>query len=789
MFLKLLFSLIIAIFNFNFLWGTANGREISALELKFSLERLSAEYKVLAEKNDKLISRHPQDLELRMQAARFYYQFRDYVKVKNILMGRNSKEAKMILAKTFVKLKEYNRAIEIFEQLKPLPKEPEYLYLYGEVLVKNNLFTKAIKIYREVKEPFGILAKNRIKSIQSSVEGSIPVQVAEISKQAEGFIDLVKDEAAVILLVDEENEITSDNTSISQAHIIEKILSERGKGLAEVKIGYDSTYERVELEFARTITKEGKVIYAGEENIRDVSRYLNYPLYSNSRVRIISMPAVDVGSIIEYKVKIYSSKLIDEDKFCFIYRLREANPIFKANFRFIIPKASPANFKCFNQKYADDVNLQPVMEEKDNRKIYVWKFNQIKSIIPEYSMPPISLINPGILVSSFSSWDQIYKWWKSLYEDKIELCQEIKDLVAKITKDLDSDLDKAKKIYEFAAKNIRYVAIEYGDSGYEPHHVQEVFKNRYGDCKDQAILLTAMLREAGLLAYPVLIPTRSAYSIDTKFPSINFNHAICVLKNEGDLIFMDPTAETTPFLDLPISDQDRDVMVFYNDGWDIVNTGHINNNKINYEMKISLDNEENAAIDRKVVSEGYYAAAYRGYLKYTHPEIIKESIQKKMRELSPMSTLINYNIENGNDFDKNPILTYRFQAKKFLNPASNFRIIPVLDQIYLDRSLIGKESRKFPIDNDAFFSKEAKIKVVLPDTLKVKYLPRSKILNNIWFNLEVYYQSDLDSIIFYQKFKTNKRFVEVNEYNDFKRTLEDAIYLLREEIILEKVDL
>ncbi|MCK4917659.1 MAG: DUF3857 domain-containing protein [Candidatus Omnitrophica bacterium] len=789
MFLKLLFSIVIVIFNFNVLLGVVNCEESVVLERKYSLDRVLSEYEVLSKEYDKLIKSSPEDVALRMRLARFYYQFRDYSKVKTLLIDMNTKEAKMMLAKSFVKLKEYNQAIELYEQLKPLPKESEYLYLYGEVLEKNNLFTKAIEIYKKVKEPFYVLAQNRLKKIQSAAGGSIPVEVIEISKQAEEFIEEVKDEAAIILLVDEKNEITIDNTSVFQVHIIKKVLSERGKGLAEVKLGYDSTYERLEIEFARTITKEGKVIYAGEENVRDVSRYLNYPLYSNSRVRIISMPAVDVGSIIEYKVKIHSSKLIAEDNFCFIYRLREANPIFKANFQFIIPKTSNANFKFFNQKYAEDINLKPVLEENDNNKIYVWKFNKIKSIIPEYAMPPISLVNPGILVSSFSSWDQIYKWWKSLYNDKIELSQEIKDLVVEITKDLDKDLDKAKEIYEFVAKNIRYVAIEYGDSGYEPHHVQEVFTNRYGDCKDQAILLTAMLRESGLSAYPVLIPTRSVYSIDKKFPSMNFNHAICVLKNGEELIFMDPTAETTPFLDIPISDQDRDVMIFYEDGWDIVNTGQMHNNKINYEMKIFLDKEENALIDRKVVTKGYYAAAYRQYLKYTHPEIIKEDIQKKTRDLSSMANLLNYNIENGNDFDKDPILTYSFKAEKFLNPASKFRIIPVLDQLYLDRNLIGKEFRKFPIDNDAIFSKVAAIRVILPENLKVKYLPKSKNVNNDWFNLEVSYQANSDTIDFYQKVKTNKRFVEVDEYDDFKKNLEDAIYLLREEIILEKFEL
>ncbi|MCK5288770.1 MAG: hypothetical protein KAJ79_06855, partial [Candidatus Omnitrophica bacterium] len=154
MFLKLLFSIVIVIFNFNVFSGVVNCEETVDLEHKYFLDMVLSEYEVLSKEYDKLIKSSPEDVDLRMRLAKFYYQFRDYSKVKTLLIDMNTKEAKMMLAKSFVKLKEYNHAIEIYEQLKPLPKESEYLYLYGEVLEKNNLFTKAIEIYKEVKEPF-----------------------------------------------------------------------------------------------------------------------------------------------------------------------------------------------------------------------------------------------------------------------------------------------------------------------------------------------------------------------------------------------------------------------------------------------------------------------------------------------------------------------------------------------------------------------------------------------------------------------------------------------------------
>ncbi len=781
---KLLLKLIIIIFFFNLLGCSPSpsgpGDKTAALE------KLKESYKELVQYHKELIQLDPDNLELRVKLAKTYYDFKDYSQVKELLGGIDAQEAKIILVKALVKLKEYDFCLEIFEQLKPIPQDNEYLYLYGQALEEKNLFPKARKIYEKVGGFFKEKARKRIEFIKIRVENVVPAEIAAISKQAKDFLSQVEDEAAIYLLVDESIEITSDNTSLSTIHIIEKVLKERGKALAEVEIGYDSTYERVELEFARTITKEDKVVYAGEENTRSIGLYRNFPLYSNSKAFIVSMPSVEVGSIIEYKVKIYSSKLINEDDFSYTYRLRERYPVFKANFALITPKNREVNFKVFNQEYAEGTNLMPNLTEEENKRIYTWNFNRIKPIIPEYGMPNTSYVNPAVSISSFSSWDEIYKWWKSLYKDKIELNDEVKSFTKNIIKGASSDYEKAKKIYEFVAKNIRYVAIEYGDSGYEPHYANDIFINKYGDCKDQAILLVAMLKSVGLRGYPVLIPTRSVYPIDENFPSSRFNHAICALGIGDELIFMDPTAETTAFDNIPLSDQDRQVLVFLDDSWRIAKIEDEEKNGLVYTMDIVINDEENAMITRSVETHGFYASSYRWYLKYTHPAIIKEGIQKKMTEISSLSQLLDYELKNVDDFDAIPTLSYKFAAEKFLNPARNLRIVPILNQVSLDHAMISKEERKYPIDFEGMYNVGAQVRISLPGNLKVKYLPRSKEQDNPWFALKTTYEKGSNCINFKQVFRIKKRFVEKEKYKEFKEYFKEALYLLREEIILEK---
>ena len=789
MFLKLSLRIVFLIVLFFSCYSVRGQR----LQKPLSLNKLIAQYKAVTSFYESKLKDNPKDIQLRLKLTDFYYSFRQYQRVVKLVKDTKDFQAQVLLAKAYARLKNYGYAIETFERINSLAQknnikidDNEYFYLYASVLEHKNMFAKAIKEYQKVKGSFHGKARARIENIQSSFLKETPLYIKNLSRDSESFLKKMAEEAVFIYLVDENIEVTHENTEISTIHVVEKVLKERGKNIAEVEIGYDSTYERAELVFARTITKDGRVVSVGEENIRDVSKYLNFPLYSNARAFIISMPSVEVGSIIDYKVKIYSSKLVDKDNFNFIYRLREKYPIFKAQFNLTVPKDKRTHLKYFHRGRAGSHSLRPKITDRGDSSVYSWKFNNIKPIIPEYNMPPTSDINPAILISSFSSWDEIYNWWEKLFSGKIKLNDGAKKLVDTLVKDADTRLDKVKKIYEFCAKQIRYVAVEYGASGYEPHSANEVLLNRYGDCKDQAILLTAMLCYAGFKAYPALVPTRSVYPIDKDFPSINFNHAICALKYKNRLIFMDPTAETTSFEDLPLGDQNRDVMVFGKKAV-IVRTPLEKNNVAIYNTKIKLDKNEKAVIERLVTTKGFFSSAQRWYLKHTHPDKIKEDIQNKMVEISSFAKLLNYRIKNKDNFDKAPILMYRFRSPQFLNPARNLRIVPIPDDMHISYDLIAKNRRSFPIDFGGILTKRSQVTISLPQNLKVKYLPQDVKRSTKYFDFMATYKNINYTITINRQFSIKKRFVHETEYELFKKKLEEVFFLLREKVILEKI--
>ena len=749
------------------------------------LDKLSQDYKRICSGYEQTLLKNPNDLETRLKLAKFYYQFNDYDSVHKLLDGQTDDRARILLAQTLSKQKKYTQSLELFDQIGE-QDDNEYMYIYAQTLEEKNLFPKAIKIYKLIKGEYEEQAKKRIKEIGLTVDEEIPQEIKELFSKHQGFVESRKEAEAVTLLVAEDIQINEDNTSISDIHVVEQVLKEKGKELGEVVIGYDSSDERIELEYARTITPDGKVVYAGKENIRDVSKYLNFPLYSNARAFIVSMPAVEIGSIIEYKVRIFSSKLINEDDFTFVYRLRELQPIAEAKFVVSVPKKTTPKFKVFNQNYAKGINLLPKKEIKDSTKVYSWEFKEVEPIIPEEKMPPAPFVNPATLISSFGSWQEIYGWWHELFKDKLELTDKMKEFTDRFLEGSEDDLEKARRIYEFCAQEIRYVAVEYGESGYEPHYAKDIFLNRYGDCKDQATLLVALMRYVGLNAYPVLIPTREVYPVDSKFPSVNFNHAIAVLEHDGEFIFMDPTSATTSFKDLPLDDQDREVLIFLEDGHKLLKTPQFKDNEVIYSTVMNIDRKENASVIRDVVAKGYFAAYQRYFFQYTHAQKIKEFIQQAMTLISPFSHLQEYELINVGDFTKDPILKYKFIAQKFLNPAQDLRIVPAVPDIIIDTAYTGKKKRKYPIDFMGIYCEESNLTIHLPKNLTVKYLPQKQTINTKWFEYKCMPKYNNNTITLKRTFDVKRNIIPAKDYKDFKRNLEKVIYLLRERIILQK---
>ncbi len=444
------------------------------------------------------------------------------------------------------------------------------------------------------------------------------------------------------------------------------------------------------------------------------------------------------------------------------------------------------NIKLLNEKYNDFyADLKPKVSQANGAVSYTWEFKNIPQIIPESQMPAESEINPAMLFSNFNSWQEIYNWWWGLAKDKIAADSVIKEKVKELTKDKNSGEDSARAIYNFCAQNIRYVAVEYGQAGYEPHSAGEVLKNKYGDCKDQAILLVTMLKEAGISAWPVLIATRSEYDLRDDFPSMLFNHCIAAVSVKDKLIFLDPTAETCSFEDLPADDQNRKVLLFKEDKYEIHSTPlqPARRNIIKQETLVKIKAGEGIWSTKSIFALGIYEQAQRYWLIYTPPELIRRQIEERIQESSIGSSLEKYEIKNLKDLNNHVTLNYDFAGPEYFINAGKLRILPEYSGI--DTFMVAQDKRRYPVDFAVLDTKENIVTIELPPGFSLKYLPENIEIENPWFKFMVKYSHKKSKIFFTQRIEAAKRMISENEYPEFKKAIEELARRLKQRIVLE----
>lgn len=695
-----------------------------------------------------------------------------------------------LFAEALFKKGEYAEALGVFNRIGDKGAS-RYLYYYAMTLERSNLHDQALKIYQRLtNDPvYGSKALERISLISLSCNtelfSGVSPEVKDLvikSPKAEEY-----PEASILYLLTDENiTLGNDGKLVSEYHYVIKILNDRGKeNFGEVSLQYDSTYETLEIEYARTIKPDGTVVKVGDKNVRDVSLYLNFPMYSNARARIISMPEVMPGSVLEYKVRILRTKLVNKKDFDSAYWLQADEPILLQKFSITVPKGVRLRSKVVNSEFNPGFDMEPKVTDSGDRVVYSVEAKNVPQIIPEPAMPPFSRIDTYLLASTFSSWHEIYEWWKGLYIDKMQADEEILAKVRDLIKGKNSRDAKIAAIYSFCSQDVRYVAVEYGDAGYEPHDTREIFRNKYGDCKDKAILLITMLRAAGVEAYPVLISTADSLDNQEDLPSLIFNHAIAAVKTDEGLVFMDPTASTVAFGDIPIGDQDRLALVFFPETYQLVKTPLFgaDHNRSLTTTRIKLNKDESILGSRNVETWGYYRYAQRYWVKYTMPALIEESIKQRIRSISENGVLLDYSIKNADELDDPLDFSYRFSAPRYFINAGKTRIMNQMSGF--DTSFVARSARHYPLDTGALRSDEDVVEVELPDNFEIKYLPKEVRAEHPWFSLISQYKKEGRKLRFSYILKVKQREIPTREYPEYKKALEDLASQLNQQVVLE----
>ena len=166
-----------------------------------------------------------------------------------------------------------------------------------------------------------------------------------------------------------------------------------------------------------------------------------------------------------------------------------------------------------------------------------------------------------------SNWKEFGEWMhRKLIQDRdildVSTIEKIKSLVADVT----DPIEKAKIVYKFVQDKTRYISVQVGIGGWEPISANQVDQLGYGDCKGLTNYTKALLDAVGVTSYFTLVYAQQKRNIVKDFSSMQGNHAILNIPNNGNDIWLECTSQTIPFGFLGDFTDDRDVLVITPEG-------------------------------------------------------------------------------------------------------------------------------------------------------------------------------------------------------------------------------
>jgi tetratricopeptide (TPR) repeat protein/transglutaminase-like putative cysteine protease len=340
----------------------------------------------------------------------------------------------------------------------------------------------------------------------------------------------------------------ADGTGRKETTARIRVQSEAGvQQWGQLQEGYNSANERVEIPYVRVLKEDGTVVKAGEDAVQDLSAPVEHeaPVYTDFRQKHITVPGLRPGEVLEYDMVTVIHTPLAAGQFWADYEFDKSNIELDETLDVDVPANRDLKLKC-------KPGMDPKVTEENGRKIYHWASSHLQREDDEKNKDKPKKKHrpeddrPDIQLTTFETWDQIGRWYASLEKDRRAPSPEVKAKAQELTKGLSTDLEKTEALYDFVAKNFRYVSLSLGLGRYQPHAAADVLHDQYGDCKDKHTLLASLLEAEGLHADSVLINSTRKLDPDIPSPS-QFDHVITMLPMGKEEVWMDTTSEVAPF--------------------------------------------------------------------------------------------------------------------------------------------------------------------------------------------------------------------------------------------------
>ena len=549
-----------------------------------------------------------------------------------------------------------------------------------------------------------------------------------------------KDTVAVVLL-DEQQTTVKENGEIETRHrrAYKLLRPEARDDYSYAAVTFDN---ETKLSFfkAWTITHDGKEMELKERDAVEVS-LTSFEVFTDLRAKGIKFSAADPGSVVGYEYVQKHRPFVFEDDWQFQSKI----PTRRARFSLQVPPGWE-----FTNYWANFPKREP---QSSANNLYVWEIENIPGIEIEPEMPPFPTIegrmdikyfprDPALRAKTTGSWNDIGVWYANLTSGSRAPSPAMQQKVTELTAGVSDPLKKMQVLAAYVQQQIRYVAIEIGIGGLQPHPAADVFKHQYGDCKDKATLLSAMLKLAGIESYYVMIDTDRGI-VNPDFPSLRGDHMIMAIQvpkdvsitnlyatvedpQLGRLLFFDPTDEYVPLGYLPSELQQSYGLVITPDSGKLILLPVLPpaTNRLMRTGTLTLGPTGNLGGDVNELRWGAPAGDSRAQFLSAPPSDRSKVFEKFLGMFLNNFTLTNATVSNLDQYNENFSLHYQFVVEGYAKTAGDLLILR--PRVVGDKgsSILSGKPRKYPIEFRGTTLQSDMFDITLPAGYVVDELPQ-----------------------------------------------------------------
>ncbi len=598
-------------------------------------------------------------------------------------------------------------------------------------------------------------------------------------------------QASAILLYDVKKvTIDDDGRRHIEREFIWKILDERAKDrLGDQSVRFDADKDTVIIEVAKTRLPDGTWIDPEPDafTLTSAPEVQWASAYAQLKQKNVSFPGLAVGAAIHFHYFLDPKPGSKPPEDPFTDGISLFGDLEPSLYEALIISTPPTRRIQYEMQNSD---RQPAVTKQDGRTIYTWEFRDLEQIIVEPNSVGLSDLVPRLLWTTFANWEELDLYLLERFLEKTDSASVATSGFQSVTAPELSGIPAVMNATYFVQHNIRNVYLDLGEVGYEPNTADRVWQNKYGDPRDKAVLLSALLASYGVESIPVIVTNSKAQFSD--LPVLGqFSHIILAVPLGLDTIWLDPTLEYYSPGELPFSRSYGKACILTHGAPLLakIPPARIEDRSAKTTMQFTL--APNGDLSGTVICEpkGHFSANARATFKDQKQQERDIYFQRAVSRFGQGSKTTHIDMSDPADMATRFVVSMGIESPAYAVKQDDLLLVEVPGSPFGFASSGFYPSLpevKYPVDLPAQGRVETEIVLNIPTSYTVSYLAPALIVDNPYVHLELMAKPGQQSITWHAMSEIKADKIPLADYKTVRSAFETFALPKNRLLILEE---